>query len=363
MRVLLIHDEPIDGGYGAEAYVRRLVGGLRAAGDEVEVVAGEVRHEGASRLRDLWDPAARRLICKRSGRFSPDVVHHHNIARELSASVLTATPGVPAVMTVHDLRLLGAREHAARTPRGVAELLTTSVVRRTARRRLAATIAVSDRVGVELRRRGFPRVSTVPVPVAPPLHPPRPVAKCRDVAMLARLAPDKGVDVAIAAFANVVADGGDGRLLIAGDGPSRELLERSAARLDGRVSFLGRLDEDEVSDLLGRVRVVVVASQPSRRPEGSSLAMVEAAAHGRPVVASDDPAVREVAVVLGGSVLVPAADVVALAAELKRLLDDDDLATQLGESGRSNALLRHSIAAVTEATRAVYREIVAGSGR
>jgi glycosyltransferase involved in cell wall biosynthesis len=362
MRVLLVHDEPIDGGYGAEAYLRRLVAGLRAAGDQVEIVAGEVRHGGVSRVLDLWDPAARRLIHQRSQRFSPDVVHHHNIARELSASVLTATPGVPAVMTVHDLRLLGGREHAARTPRGVAELLTTSVVRRTSRRRLAATIGVSDRVCVELRRRGFPRVSTVPVPVAAPVHPPRPVAECRDIAVIARLAPDKGVDVALAAFAAVVAHGGDSRLLIAGDGPSRQMLESSAVRLDGRVSFLGRLDEGEVSDLLGRVRVVVVASQPSRRPEGSSLAMVEAAAHGRPVVASDDPAVREVATTLGGAVLVPAADPAALADELRRLLADDELAAQLGNRGQSNAMRHHSIAVVTEATRAVYEQAIAGTG-
>ena len=61
MRVLMVHDEPIDGGYGAEAYVRRLVGGLRAAGDEVEVVAGERPPSPArARLLDLWDPAARR---------------------------------------------------------------------------------------------------------------------------------------------------------------------------------------------------------------------------------------------------------------------------------------------------------------
>jgi glycosyltransferase involved in cell wall biosynthesis len=363
MRVLLVNDEPIDGGYGAEAYLRRLVVGLRAAGDDVEVVAGEVRHDGVSRVFDLWDPAARRLIHQRSQRFSPDVVHHHNIARELSASVLTATPGVPAVMTVHDLRLLGGREHAAHTPRGAAERVTSSVVRRTARRRLAATVGVSDRVCVELRRCGFPRVSTVPVPVAAPVHLLRPVAECRDVAVIARLAPDKGVDVALEAFAAVAAGGGDSRLLIAGDGPSRRMLERSAAPLAGRVSFLGRLDEGEVSDLLGRVRVVVVASQPSRRPEGSSLAMVEAAAHARPVVATDDPAVREVAATLGGALLVPAADVAALAGELRRLLADDDLAVDLGDRGQANAMPRHSIAAVTDATRSVYQDVVNGPGR
>jgi glycosyltransferase involved in cell wall biosynthesis len=364
MRVLIVHDESIDGGYGAESYVRRLVAGLRLVGDEVEVVAGEVRHDGVNRLFDLWDPGARRLVQERSQRFSPDVVHHHNISRELSASVLTAAPAVPNVMTVHDLRLLGAREHAALTPRGLSERITTQTVRRTAKRRLTATMGVSDRVSSELQRHGFPSVRTVRVPVAAPVKPPRAVASCRDVAILARLAPDKGVDVAIDAFrAASYGSDRDCRLFIAGDGPSRAALQRRAAGLGARVNFLGRLAEHDVSSLLGRVRVVMVASQPTRRPEGSSLAMVEAAAHGRPVVATDDPAVREVAAELGGALVVPALGVDELGDALGRLLADDDLATGIGERGRVNAVRLHSIAAVADATRAVYREAIAAGAR
>ena len=45
MRVLVVHDEPLEGGYGAEAYVRRLVGGLRDAGDVVDV-SGTTKGKG-----------------------------------------------------------------------------------------------------------------------------------------------------------------------------------------------------------------------------------------------------------------------------------------------------------------------------
>ena len=136
MRILVVHDEPIERGYGAEAYVRRLVAGLRAAGDTVEVMAGERRHNGAAKLLDLWDPVARRMVTDRAKEFRPDVIHHHNIARELSASVLTAVPGVPAVMTVHDQRILGAREHLTRSARGIAEVIGAEAVSRVARRRV-----------------------------------------------------------------------------------------------------------------------------------------------------------------------------------------------------------------------------------
>jgi glycosyltransferase involved in cell wall biosynthesis len=363
MRVLLVHDEPIDGGYGAEAYVRRLVDGLRAAGDEVDLIAGEIRHTGVDRVRDVWDPAARKLVAQRSEQLRPDVIHFHNIARELSASVLTATSAVPAVMTVHDFRLLGANEHSRFSPRGRIERLVSRAVRQAAADRVAATIGVSERVSDALRHNGFRNVSTVRVPAMEPAETPTPVANCRDVAVVARLARDKGVDIAIEAFGiSAQSDTTGRRLLIAGDGPERAGLESLSRPLGDRVEFLGRLDEPAVSDLLGKVRAVIVASQPGHRPEGSSLALAEAAMHGRPAVVSEDPAVREVSGELGNALEVDAADPAAFATALRRLLDDDALAAELGDRGRRNADRLHSIDAVSTTTREVYRDVV-GSRR
>jgi glycosyltransferase involved in cell wall biosynthesis len=125
------------------------------------------------------------------------------------------------------------------------------------------------------------------------------------------------------------------------------------------VSFLGRLGEAGVSSLLGRVRAVVVASVPGRRPEGSSLAVVEAATHGRPVVGSDDPAVREVVERLGAGAIVPAGNSAALLVELRRVLTDDDLVASIAAHSTKMAS-SHTITAVTAATRAVYQR-AAGS--
>lgn len=352
----MVHDEPLDSGYGAESYVRRLVSGLRTAGASVEVIAGERRHRGPSKLLDLWDPLARRLVCERARRFQPDVIHHHNISRELSASVLTAAPTVPAVMTVHDQRILGAREHHSGTPRGIVEAIGARTVSHAARRHLAATIGVSDRLSELLRAADFPDVSTVAVPGADPVGPTRPAQRCHDVAVVARLAADKGVDTALDAFRLLGDDAGRSRLLIAGDGPLREALARQARPLGDRVQFLGRLDEREVSALLGRVRLVVVASIPGRRPEGSSLAVVEAAAHGRPVIGSDDPAVAEVLARTGAGDTVRAADPQALATAIRRYLASDPLVAEVSERARAGATV-HSIAAVAQATCEVYRKV------
>lgn len=360
--MLVVHDEPIETGYGAEAYVRRLVDGLRDTGDTVAVMAGERRHRGAAKVFDVWDPVARRAVAERVRQFQPDVLHHHNIARELSASVLAAAPGVPAVMTLHDRRLFGAREHTIGTPHRIVEAAGAAAVLRAARRRLTATIGVSDAVSDLARAAGLPAVATVPVPASEPVGVLVPAAQCRDVLVVARLAPDKGIDVVIDAFAAVADAVGGSRLLIAGDGPQRAALARRARPLGSQVSFLGWLDELELSARLGRARVVAVASVPGRRPEGSSLAAVEAAAHGRAVIGCDDPAVAEVVGSLGAGPIVPAGDAGALAAELRRLLNDDGAVASYAEAAVRGAK-RHTIASVTEATREVYRAALSGATR
>jgi glycosyltransferase involved in cell wall biosynthesis len=357
VRVLLVHDEPIEGGYGAEAYVRRLATGLRDAGDIVEVLAGERRHRGIAKAFDLWDPTARRLVASRARTFAPDVVHHHNISRELSASVLGVS-GVPEVMTVHDRRLFGAREHPLASPRRAVEAAGATAVLRAARRSLTATIGVSDAVTRLARDAGLPDVSTVGVPAAEPVGVLVPAAQCHDLLVAARLVPDKGVDIVIDAFARLGDEVGSARLLIAGSGPYEGALRSRARPLGSRVEFLGWLDETELSGLLGRVRALVVASIPGRRPEGSSLSAVEAATHRRMVIGSDDPAVAEVVTALGAGPVVPAGNVGVLAAALRDVLANDDSVAAYADAATAGAQ-SHSVGAVTVATREVYQRALA----
>jgi glycosyltransferase involved in cell wall biosynthesis len=365
VRVLVVNDLPLDAGWGGERHVRRLVAALRAAGDDVEVFAGEVVHHGAGKVRDLWDPVARRRLAARARGFVPDVVHHHNVVRELSVSVLGVPRGTPSVMTVHDHRLAGAADYPWTSPRGIADRLVKAPFdRAVARRRLAASIAVSRPLADRLRSRGFRDVSHVPVCGLTPTAALQPVAATRDVAFVGRLSPDKGMSVLADAFAAVATRHGDARLLVAGAGPDEDVVDRLARRLGPeRVLRLGRLAEPDVSALLARVRVVVVPSIPTLRPEGSSLTAVEAALHGRAVLGSDDPAVAEVLTTLGADGVLPAGDAGALGAALDRLLADDGAATAAGDTARRNAERVYAPAAVADRVRAVHDRVAARASR
>ncbi|MDK9697215.1 MAG: glycosyltransferase [Siculibacillus sp.] len=102
-----------------------------------------------------------------------------------------------------------------------------------------------------------------------------------DVVLAAgRLSPEKGVDVLIEAFTLVRRP--DARLMIAGDGPDRGRLERRVDDLGfaDRVTFLGHVAD--IRPLYRQARVLAVPS----RTEAFGMVVVEALAHGLPIVAT-----------------------------------------------------------------------------
>jgi glycosyltransferase involved in cell wall biosynthesis len=130
-------------------------------------------------------------------------------------------------------------------------------------------------------------------------------ASGRHALVVARLAPEKGVDVAIEAsrIAGIP-------LVVAGDGPERA---RLAVVAQGAVEFVGLADAAELARLR---RTAAVALAPSRSGETFGLAAAESMAAGLPVAGSRVGALPEL---LPEDWLVPAGDPRALAAAIGRL--------------------------------------------
>lgn len=354
----MVNDIAIDAGWGAEAHVARLVQGLREAGDSVEVFAGEVNHSGPAKLLDLWDPFARRTLRARAEAFRPDVVHFHNILRELSVSVLGAPADIPTVMTVHEHRLLGIPDNPTRSPRGLLKIPLTRFHRWVVRRRVDLVLGVSSYMASRLEAAGFPAVAHLPQFASAP-HPglqSRPVREATDVAIASRLAPEKGIRVLIDAWAEVADRHPGACLVVAGEGPEEEAV-RTAQRRYGaeRVRFLGRLDHAGVQTLFAQSRVVVV---PSIYAEGAPTTPIEAALVGRPLIVSDEPGLREFVDESGGGLVVARRSVSELAAALDRLLADDDLAQRLADAGCAYARQHRTVRAVVPTLRSLYERAI-----
>jgi glycosyltransferase involved in cell wall biosynthesis len=143
------------------------------------------------------------------------------------------------------------------------------------------------------------------------------------LAFAGRLTAAKSLEVAFRALAEL-----DGvTLLVAGDGEERARLERLAHELgvEGRVRVLGAQNRDEVLRVFKAADAAVLSSRWENFPH----VLVEALAVGTPVVASAVGGVPEIVQDGLNGLLVPAGDAAALAAALRRLLDDGELRGRL----------------------------------
>ena len=89
--------------------------------------------------------------------------------------------------------------------------------------------------------------------------------------------------------------------------------------------------------------------------------MVEACAAGRAVVTTDTPGCREIVHAGENGLLVPARDATALAAAIRRLIENPDLRHRMGVAGRVRAESEFGIERVVHRHLEIYRELLTGS--
>jgi glycosyltransferase involved in cell wall biosynthesis len=161
-----------------------------------------------------------------------------------------------------------------------------------------------------------------------------------------RLEPQKGLDVAVRALPEIRTRHPDAVLVVLGEGPQREQLERLAGELGVPVFLPGRVPD--VTAWLGRADLLV---HPARW-EGFGLALLEAMLASLPVVATRVSSIPEIVVDGETGLLVPAEDVAALAAAVSRVLHDPG---ELGAHGLRRAQAEFSVARMADRTLDVYR--------
>jgi glycosyltransferase involved in cell wall biosynthesis len=181
------------------------------------------------------------------------------------------------------------------------------------------------------------------------------------LAFVGRLLDDKGIRTLIAAHDLLAAQGVTLRLLVAGDADPANPASIPASEMElwkkkPGVEMLGH-----VADIGAVWKHAHVAVLPSRR-EGLPKSLLEAAACGRPIVATDVPGCREIARAGVNALLVPPDDVPALAAAIRQLAGDAALRRRFGEEGRRMVEAEFSSETIGEQTVALYDRLL-GRGR
>ena len=293
----------------------------------------------------------RRTVAALKQELRPNLYHVHltDPTPLLHLATLQEAPA-PTLLTLHNqmLGLFDGRDPGSLLSRLMVESrlingVSTSVVIEAARAR------------PDLAHRMVTIPNGVPLGEALPLPPqPRLLA-------IGRLVAQKGFDRLLRALPAVVAAHPQVSLEVIGEGPDRPLLEGLVVELglQERVQFHGFVDRARVPDFLSRARIVVAPS----RFEGLPYALLEAAAAGRPIVATRLGGIEQVVADGQTGILVDGEaedrQPALLAGAITTLLVDPERARSLGAAGRERVAQHFSLERCAAAYAQLYRAATA----
>lgn len=203
------------------------------------------------------------------------------------------------------------------------------------------------------------RLNYTGVPVPEDCHTPASNDSVR-VLQACRFLPKKGLETTLRAVAKLRSAGYDIRLTLAGDGKEKDKLEELAADLgiSEATVFAGFLGESALSETYMRHDIFVHPSRTtdSGDREGIPNSLLEAMAHGLPVIATRHSGIPEAVTQDKTGLLIEESDPNLLAESIKFLADSPSERSRIGSAARREIVDRFSIAACVHALEEAYDE-------
>jgi glycosyltransferase involved in cell wall biosynthesis len=270
--------------------------------------------------RVLYSFSVKRRFTELIKDFRPDIIHLHNIYHHLSPSILSVAGHykIPVIMHLHDYKLISpdynlldkraadptkirlkkyyrylfrraVKNSRLATALAVLEMYLHHSILKIYRRHINLFIAPSRFMKETVVKAGWPaeKIKVVYNPYSPDLASPNATldsvvaekSATHDYFLyFGRLNQEKGIETLLQAAAlNGLT------LKIAGDGPEKAALEKSAERLKIKAEFLGFKNAAELRPLIKNAQAVVI---PSIWPENMPLSLLEALSLGQPVIAA-----------------------------------------------------------------------------
>ena len=301
-----------------------LLSQLRECGAQVIPINLPSRAYGARLL-------ALREVCS---NVRADVIHSHGYVADVFLAVSRGGIPSPVLTTVHGFTG-GSRKNRAY-----------EWLQRRAFRRLDAIVAVSTKLGTELKRDGVcaGRIHVIPNACPAERDPMSQVAARSLLAIpeglfsigwLGRVSYEKGLDVLIDALSRLHSM--DWRLTVVGDGKERVELEESARRLGIADRIVWRGAVANAAELLRAFDVLVMSS----RTEGTPMTLFEGMSSCVPVVTTAVGGIPDV-VTCAEALLVPSEDAGALAVAIQCVQQNPHAATE--RASRAHVRLRRDFA-------------------
>jgi len=329
-----------------------------------------------------------RGLSSRLAHDPPSIVHAHNLWMRLSPLPLRAAKraGIPVVMTVHDYHLVcprkwmitaedrpceagfgarclygdcrGSKEGWAWLPYNDGRWLKTALHRTMLQRWVDVFVAPSNHLRTWMQRSlGVDRVLHIPNFARRLSQTPPPPGEAHRMLFAGRLSREKGVDVLLRAMPSVLREQPQTRLVVAGDGPERASLQRLATALDvgDAVQFTGSLSGEKLEEQYHRAGICLL---PTLWMENCPVAVLEAMAHGRAVVATRIGGVPELVREGTTGLLVERGNHREVANAVLSLLEAPATVVDMGRRGFEAYAARYTPEIHLERLLAVYRELL-----
>lgn len=297
-------------------------------------------------LRDL--PALMR-ISRRIAALSPDVLHGHGAKGAALARLTSAAPGAIRAYTPHG----GSLVYSPRTLSGgfyrtIERILNPYtdlfLFESSYIAELYREVVAPPKAMVRVVRNGIAEAE---------FEPATPRADATDIVCVGELRPVKAIDVLIEAFALLARSGLHVSATIAGEGPDSAKLQAYTARLGltDQIRFIGHCPA-RTAFTMGRILAI-----PSRA-ESLPYVVLEAAAAGLPIIATDVGGVPEI---FGpqSNRLIPPDDVGALAETIKQALRNPEKMRSDAELLKARIRSEFSLSTMVEGNLAAYRDAIA----
>ena len=268
-------------------------------------------------------------------RLKPDIVHHVGVQPAIIGAL--AGVGLP-IVKLHAMAGLGfaftSRPVRARATGFAMRMLMRALLNRP--RNAVLVQNPDDRAAVTALGIDQSRIFLIPgsgvdtEQLTPLPEPPGMIT----VGFVGRFLADKGVRSLVEAHKILIQRGRAIRFVLAGEPDPANPASIPPSEIDSWKQVDGLYVLGHIDDIREVWRIAHIAVLPSRR-EGLPKSLLEAAACGRPIVATDVPGCREIARPNVNALLVPADDAAALADAIDRLAGDGEMRRRFGEAGRA----------------------------
>ena len=291
-----------------------------------------------------------------------DVVHLHGYGFITNDRVARKIRGsTPMIYSLHHGVAQPAPTAGARVKRAFYDRM----YGRKTLRRVQAIVPASDSDRRWLEAHGFPsdRIHVLPTGLDPEAFQPGSAELARErfhldryVVFLGRLHREKSPEHLLRAVAALGDDWTGSVVFVGPDAGERLALERLAGelRLRNRVVFAGEVDEPTKRDLLAGAECLVLPSFY----EAQGIAIAEAWAQGRPVVASEVGGVPDLVNNSQDGLLYPYGDIPALTTALREMLMDRPYASRMGTAGLRKARLSFTWDRIAQRFEELYQSVV-----